>query len=297
MARTGVTEAQVHAAADALVLDGERPTIERLRAHLGTGSPNTLLRGLDTWWVALGRRLTQQQESLSLPDAPDGVVAAASALWKEALAQAQRLADAALGDARTGLAAEQASLEAMRAALHAERLELGAARDAAKAAEQRITTQLEENRASLLEARKALDDLRSERDRCGADAEAAQAKALELDQRLQEHQAAAAAERAHLLTSEARWAAEVDRLRQQLKMIEKERTAERRENREAARLTAAELKESLRAKAEAERAAAAAKAVVLTLEARIDRMMKAPPAAARRVPVRPKIASAKKIRP
>lgn len=296
MGRSGVTEAQVHAAADLLVLAGERPTIERVRAQLGTGSPNTLLRGLDTWWAALGGRLTEQRVALSLPGAPESVVAAASALWKEAMTQAQRLTDAALGDARADLAAQQASLGVIRAALEAEQLELGAKVEAAKASEQRVATQLEESRASLSEARKALADLRLERDRWEDDAKTARAKTLELDRRLQEHQAAAAAERAHLLTSEARWAAEVDRLRQQAKLVEKERMAERRDNREAARVSAAELKESLRGKAEADRAAAAAKAVASTLEARIDRLMvKAPGAPARRIPARSKSARAKKV--
>lgn len=49
MAR-GITESDVHGAADALVADGERPTVERIRAYLGTGSPNTVVRWLETWW-------------------------------------------------------------------------------------------------------------------------------------------------------------------------------------------------------------------------------------------------------
>ena len=36
MAR-GITEHDVHTAADALVAAGERPTVDRIRAHLGTG--------------------------------------------------------------------------------------------------------------------------------------------------------------------------------------------------------------------------------------------------------------------
>jgi len=53
MAR-GITETDVHTAADALVVGGERPTVERIRAYLGTGSPNTVVRWLDTWWKGLG---------------------------------------------------------------------------------------------------------------------------------------------------------------------------------------------------------------------------------------------------
>ncbi len=37
MAR-GITELDAHGAAEALVADGERPTVERVRTHTGTGS-------------------------------------------------------------------------------------------------------------------------------------------------------------------------------------------------------------------------------------------------------------------
>lgn len=53
----GITETDVHTAADEIVAAGERPTVERIRAHLGTGSPNTVTRWLDTWWKQLGERL------------------------------------------------------------------------------------------------------------------------------------------------------------------------------------------------------------------------------------------------
>ena len=67
MAR-GITELDVHRAADALVAKGERPTVERVRAHLGTGSPNTVTRLLETWWQSLGSRL--HPESPGVKDAP-----------------------------------------------------------------------------------------------------------------------------------------------------------------------------------------------------------------------------------
>ena len=53
MAR-GITESDVHTAADEIVAAGKRPTVERIRAHLGTGSPNTVTRWLETWWQGLG---------------------------------------------------------------------------------------------------------------------------------------------------------------------------------------------------------------------------------------------------
>ena len=63
MAR-GITESDVHTAADEIVGLGERPTVERVRAHLGTGSPNTVTRWLETWWQGLGRRLDAHHRSV-----------------------------------------------------------------------------------------------------------------------------------------------------------------------------------------------------------------------------------------
>ena len=74
----GITQEQVHQAADSLLLAGERPTIDRIRSVLGTGSPNTVNRYLDAWWVNLGQRLTQVQVKLALPDAPAEITALAS---------------------------------------------------------------------------------------------------------------------------------------------------------------------------------------------------------------------------
>ena len=82
MAR-GITESDVHTAADELVANGERPTVERIRAHLGTGSPNTVTRWLDTWWKNLGVRL--QSKRPDLKEAPAVLAELAGQWW--ALAQ------------------------------------------------------------------------------------------------------------------------------------------------------------------------------------------------------------------
>ena len=88
MAR-GVTQEQVNAAIDTLVAAGERPTIERVRAALGTGSPNTVTRMLDIWWAALGKRLAAQQQKVAMANAPAEVSALASQLWEQALRAAR----------------------------------------------------------------------------------------------------------------------------------------------------------------------------------------------------------------
>src|SRR5688572_1061340 len=85
----GITQAQVDTAADALVVAGERPTVDRIRAFLGTGSPNTVTRMLETWWQSLGTRLTAQQARGALPGVPEPVAVLATQLWDAALQAAQ----------------------------------------------------------------------------------------------------------------------------------------------------------------------------------------------------------------
>ena len=114
MARSGVTEAQVATVADELLLVGERPTIERVRAVLGTGSPNTLIKHLDAWWKKLGARLTEKQHQLSLPDAPPEVAEAASTIWRIALEKAREQAQADLHEEQKRLQDERTSMEAER---------------------------------------------------------------------------------------------------------------------------------------------------------------------------------------
>jgi hypothetical protein len=54
MAR-GITQDQVNEAARSILTTGERPTVERVRIALGTGSPNTVTRMLDAWRGVLPR--------------------------------------------------------------------------------------------------------------------------------------------------------------------------------------------------------------------------------------------------
>jgi hypothetical protein len=54
---TGITQEDVWQAADALLLEGARPTIERVRQKIGRGSPNTVSPYLDTWFRGLGARI------------------------------------------------------------------------------------------------------------------------------------------------------------------------------------------------------------------------------------------------
>lgn len=88
--RRGVTASDVEHAADALLRAGERPTIARVRAKLGTGSPNTINPLLDAWWTRLGRRFDAGPAALHR--LPESVAMAAEALWLQTLAESRRRA-------------------------------------------------------------------------------------------------------------------------------------------------------------------------------------------------------------
>ena len=53
----GIQYEDVAQAADALLQEGMRPTIERIRMHIGRGSPNTVSPMLEQWFSGLGKRL------------------------------------------------------------------------------------------------------------------------------------------------------------------------------------------------------------------------------------------------
>ncbi len=86
---SGITEKDVFTACDALVLAGERPTIERVRQKIGRGSPNTVGPMLDTWFKGLGRRLQDPGAFAPPSDIPEPVLQAAQHFWEVAQVNAR----------------------------------------------------------------------------------------------------------------------------------------------------------------------------------------------------------------
>lgn len=105
----GITENDVWAACDTLLVSGSRPTIERVRHHLGRGSPNTVGPHLDTWFKGLGARIQDPGTFASASGMPDPVQAAASNLWEAAQAEARRDIDHRVAE---GLAQTEARAQA-----------------------------------------------------------------------------------------------------------------------------------------------------------------------------------------
>ncbi len=86
----GITQSDVSHAADALLRSGERPTIEKIRAKLGKGSPNTINPMLDAWWKTLSARLDSGPAALHR--LPESIAHIAEALWMQALEEGKRRA-------------------------------------------------------------------------------------------------------------------------------------------------------------------------------------------------------------
>lgn len=83
----GVVFKDVAHAADELLRAGERPTVERIRAKIGSGSPNTVGPLLDTWWRSLSARLDNGPAAFHR--LPESVSHITEALWLQALDEAR----------------------------------------------------------------------------------------------------------------------------------------------------------------------------------------------------------------
>ncbi|RDK10567.1 DNA-binding protein [Cupriavidus lacunae] len=130
----GITRDDVWQAADSLLKAGQRPTIERIRLHLGRGSPNTVSPHLDAWFAALGGRIQGPQGFAPTPGCPEPVTEAARYLWEAALQVAKASAEAALTQREAALAEARAALEQEREALAQERQVMQARLEGAEAA-------------------------------------------------------------------------------------------------------------------------------------------------------------------
>lgn len=209
MAR-GITEQEVFEAADALLIRGERPTIERVRQELGRGSPNTVNPMLDAWWTSLAERLRGAQA----PGLPASLVQTCTRLYEEMRKQVGAEVDRQ-GEMQTREAQEaQRQLEQDRATLAAEKAgvlatveQLRGDLDGLRDANQGLTRRNGQLESELAAARQRADDA-----------------VLQAGQANDERERAAVAFRAELERvreqwqgNERRWLGEIDHLRDEAK--------------------------------------------------------------------------------
>lgn len=220
MAR-GINEIDVHTAADALVAQGERPTVDRIRAHLGTGSPNTVTRWLETWWKNLGMRLQSKQPDLK--DAPAVLAELAGQWWALALGHARELVLQELSGARQTLVTEYDELRAQRQAFLDEASQLHARAETALQAERLATTQATELQRFIDQLQTQISELSQQRVAAAERLDLAESSRQALDTRLHELQELARSERESLIeharSVEDRALIDIDRARQEAKEL------------------------------------------------------------------------------
>lgn len=109
----GVQQHEVNAAADALIAQGVRPTIERVRAQIGRGSPNTVAPMLDIWFVGLAGRLGLDA-GLEEGGPPPQVRHLLGQIWAAAVDAGAQRAEAALSNQHSQIQADREALATAR---------------------------------------------------------------------------------------------------------------------------------------------------------------------------------------
>jgi len=147
MARDGITFEQVAAAAEALVGEGQQPTIRAMRERLGGGSPNTIHKHLTAW------REARPVAAAAAPGLPQTLTAAIAAEIERAAAKARAEIEGRLLQAQ----AEAAELAAAGDAIEAERDAL--ADQVAKLTRERdvLTGKAEQQAADLADAQQRIE--------------------------------------------------------------------------------------------------------------------------------------------
>lgn len=223
MAR-GITESNVHTAADELVAVGKRPTVERIRAHLGTGSPNTITRWLETWWQGLGGRLDAQHARLSVPEAPEAIANLAGQWWSLALEAANAHLQASIADDWSAVESDRAALQQAREALTADAAAWRSQTEAAHQAERLAVAQATELQRLVRRLEAHVDELTRQRDAATTREVELEAARQALQQRMQQQQTSADTEREsylqHVRAIEDRASAEIDRARRETKDLQ-----------------------------------------------------------------------------
>lgn len=199
MARPGITYDQVSAAASALIAAGDEPTIQKIRAHLGTGSPNTIHKHLTTW------RQAQPATERKAPELPGDLQAAlikeierqaaearADAEHKQIEAQAEAAELAATGEE---LEESNAELEERNSALDAENQRLGALAEERRGEIDKLT-------AEVVRERENAESTRLELAQCRNKVETQQERVSELTARLEAAQEAAEAAKSKAIEAE-----------------------------------------------------------------------------------------------
>lgn len=230
----GVQEADVWAAADALLAQGLRPTIERVRQQIGRGSPNTVSPMLESWFATLGQRLGVAQSDHAQDGVPENVLRLAQDLWNSATQEAVAAAQKTLEEREVALQASRLSHEAdlehmaqREKALHQQKQAMDEAMKLAQGQAQELSRRLDEMQQLAQDREAQLGSLRAEI--------AAQAKAREIERKEHSEELQAAAQERQRLAeqfagNERRMLTDLDRARQEVTSAKKAQAEQERKS-------------------------------------------------------------------
>lgn len=281
----GVQTADVWDAADAVLMAGQRPTIERVRQKLGRGSPNTVAPMLEAWFAHLGQRLGGMSgggagnaaapgamTTPGQPQPPATVLDLAQSLWDAALDQARQAAQQQWESAQAELAHQRSELTADRAEMERERQTLAQQHSTLEQMLSLSRTQVADLTRRLADA----DAWRQEKEQSVAvltnRLEDLRQQHRQLQQRLDDTVAAQAQERQRLqdraTENEHRLLNEVDLARQETKAARQILTTRQKQWEEAARQADEQLKTTQSRLQTAETQTAASQALLAPLQRR-----------------------------
>ena len=253
---SGVPETEVFQAADAVLARGERPTVERVRAELGRGSPARVGQLLELWWEQLALRM---KGHALLPELPGEVAQAFVGIWRLALAEGDAFARAALTVDRNALAAAQANLA------HEREVWANAISEAHASVTEHSTQraladrQLGERQILVGQLAAQVADLTQQRDRLQSQLEQSQVElgTLRSDQ---------AGTQEHVRKIEDRAHQQVDRVRLEVKELQQRMKQEQRDHKQQVGQLMAQVDELRKASRTAEQSAARYEGRVSALE-------------------------------
>lgn len=290
-----ITAEDVLAAADALVLNGHRPTIDRVRMHLGRGSPNTINEHLDHWWANLGARLRDLPGQV-LPGLPETVTNSLLQLWNLAVRESHQALQASLTTREDALLEVQAQLAQREADLAGRESSWADAR----AVLERTLDAAQQQNAAMNARNEQLVQTLTQREAAlatqHAQAEQLQRQLAALQTQLQRETAARLADRQtfeeRTNAAEARALREIDRARQQQKEQLKQATVTEKSLREQLKAHGQTLRAAQEAQRLAEHRLLALQSVADERARQLERLGTSgkapatPPAAAKRKPRR-----------
>lgn len=223
----GVQIEDVWSAADLVLHAGQRPTIERVRAQLGRGSPNTVAPMLDAWFASLGKRLSGTDKSLPSTldqdgeELPASVLRAAHVFWGRARSSAAAVEQQAVQEVREALEIKTREIQDAQESLQEERRQLDLRTEAVTATLEAKDQQIASLLSQLREVQQALSDSRHELTSLKAHTEqlrgALDTTRLRIDDLTEQHRKDRQQVEDRSVAQEHRLLEELDRTRQELK--------------------------------------------------------------------------------